>query len=227
MNNNSIQFYNINVLRGLPNWDILKDTVVHEGNLVINAGGYAGCTLDNNYSPNALTAAQYRLLVISVAVDAAKVENYQNNIEAVIEGTYSSNSGELYDFYYSVNVSPMLGSVSGDVLTISRAIEMENMNLVKCTVYILNHTDVGVTVSMCSMLRSQDISSGQIGEAIGFTVTLTKVIDHPNGIELFYDGIEKSDKLFWIVDASDAFAGINVNNKFRINFERSDTVMTM
>lgn len=227
MNYNNIQFYNVNILRGLPNWDILSGASVSGDKIVINSGGYAGYTLNNNYSPNSLTAALYRALSLSVSVDTDLLSNYQNYVEVVLKGVYIDNSNNQQNFYYSINVNPLKGSVAGNNLTIARVIGMENMNMTSCVIYVINHSSESVTLNSCSMLRSQDVSSSQVGESIGYAVTLAKVIDHPNGGELFYNGIDTSDKLFWIVDENDVFIGINVNNSLRIVYEKSEEIMTM
>lgn len=226
MDYSNIQYYQKNILRGLPNWEIINNANIIGDSILINSGGYAGNALSNNYF-SGLTASLYRRISVIIEVDTNNIDNYQNNVEVVIIGTYLDNDNNKYNLYYSINVNKLKNSTTSNKVTMNRVISMENMQLLNCVVYVINHTSIPVTLTYCSMLRSQDISEGQIGESIGYAVTLRKVINHPNGAELFYDGIDTSDKLFWILDASDKFIGLNINNTNRIDFENSDEIMIM
>lgn len=221
----NIQYYNQNVLRGLPNWTLFDNASVSEDSITINSGGSAGCVLDNSYF-NALSASLYRQLTISVMMDTSHLDNYQNNVEVVLIGTYISNQNEYIKLRTSVNLTLLNSNVKSQSATMSRVISMLNYNFVNLSVYVINHTQASIILTECKMLRSQDISDSQIGSAFGFAVTLKKVIDHPNGAQLFYEGIEKDDHFYWIEDAAGKFAGINVNNNFRINYEYDDSILT-
>lgn len=226
MDYNNIQFYQQNILRGLANWEILNNASIVNDTILINSGGSAGNNLSNSYFYGLLNS-NYRRLAIEVEVDTAELSNYQNNVEIVIVGLYVDNSGIRYRLYHSVNVNLLKNSYTGSKVSMIRVVGMQNMPMLNCTVYVLNHTDIPITLTKCEMLRSQDITDGQIAGGIGFAVTLNSVINHPNGAEILYNGIEQSDKLFWILDSNDKFAGINVNNVNRINWSTTDEIMIM
>lgn len=221
----NIQYYNQNVLRGLPNWTLFDTASVSDDNIIINGGGYAGCVLDNSYF-SALSASLYRRLEVSVTMDTSLLSNYQNNVEVVLVGTYINNQGEYINLRSSVNLTLLNSNITSQSVTMSRVISFLNYDFVNLTVYVINNTQAAIVLNTCTMLRSQDISDSQIGSAFGFAITLKKVIDHPNGAQLFYEGIEKDDHFYWIEDAAGKFAGINVNNNFRINYEYDDSILT-
>lgn len=226
MDTNNIQFYKKNVLRGLPNWTIFDNATVVDDSIVISGGGHAGCSLSSSYA-SGLNASLYRRVSIALEVDTSELSNYQNFVELVLIGTYVNSENGKINTYKSVNIAPLKSSIiSGKIETI-RVIGMQNMNLMNCTVYVINHTDTAIKLTRCEMWRSQDISTSQLSENFGFAVTLKDVKDHANCAELFYDGVDDSDKLFWVTDTNDAFAGINVNNENLIRFSRDDKYITM
>ena len=222
----NIDYYQVNILRGLPNWNILNNANIVDDYITINPGGYAGCTVSNTYF-SGLSASLYRRLNLSINVDTSLLSNYQNNVEVILEGIYISNQNEYINLKSSVNVSLIGSRITDNSVNIERVLPMLNYNLLTLTVYIANNTSQPIIINSCQMLRSQDVSSGQISGAIGYAVKLIDVDDRPNGVALYYEGISEPDKFFWILNSAGKFAGININNSHRMNYSYSDEILTM
>lgn len=220
----NLMFYNKNVLRSLDLWDILNNTSSSSDGLIIHPGGYAGCDLSGSYY-SGLNASRYRKLTVSLQTSLSENFNYQNLVEIVLKGTYVDSSGNLLDTWYSIGCTLEESTVSGDTLSFERVVELENYDFLRCTVYVLNHTQSDVLLTQCEMLRSQDINSSQIGESIGFGVTLRSVVAYLDGCEIYYDGTDTPDKLWWMEDGDGNFSGINVNNERMISFTRKNEIL--
>lgn len=226
MDTNNIQFYKKNVLRGLPNWTIFDNATVVDDSIVISGGGHAGCSLSSSYA-SGLNASLYRRVSIALEVDTSELSNYQNFVELVLIGTYVNSENGKINTYKSVNIAPLKSSIiSGKIETI-RVIGMQNMNLMNCTVYVINHTDTAIKLTRCEMWRSQDISTSQLSENFGFAVRCRHLQKHANGFEIFFDGIDDSDQFFWLTDENDKYAGLNINNQNRFTYGEDDEYMTM
>ena len=222
--NDNITYYNKNILRSLPNWNILNNASVSGDYISIESGGVAGVDLSNDYF-NGLKASRYRQLVLSVSALVTNLYNYRDYVEVVIRGVYKDNQGQVLTAYYSVNITLLLNNFSNNILSMTRVISMENYDLDSLTVYVVNHTLYTVILRSCEMRRSQDVSGSQIGESIGWGITLNEVIAYLNGCEVFYDGVEKPDKLWWMEDSQNNFSGINVNNERMIKFSRKNEIL--
>lgn len=220
----NIQFFTYNVLRNLQFWQILSNATISGSMIKINANGTAGCILTNDYY-NGLQASRYRYIKAEITASPSIISNYANNIDVVIKGTYVDSNKETFNTYVS---APFNGyyNISSGVITLELNVSLENMDFINCVVYIVNHTSTPIQLNNCIMYRSLDVNSSQIGESIGWGVTLDKVIAYKDGCEIYYDGVEKPDKLWWISDKSGNFSGVNVNKERLITFERVNLPLT-
>lgn len=210
-NTSDIVFYASNTIRAFNNWNNFVDASIKDSKLVIESGGYASIDLSNLYY-NGLKASKYRKLSVSLDADFTDNFKYQDFIEALLVGVYTDGIRE----YISINIfEPNYSTI----------ISTNNYDFKSLTLLLVNHSDKPITFSSCSLLRSQDINSSQIGEAIGWGVTLNQVIAYQDGCELYYEGAEEPDKLWWMEDAEGVFNGINVNNKRMIKFSRKNEIL--
>lgn len=215
---NDLNWYNKNVLRSFNNWSTLVNASVVGGALHIMAGGYAGVSLSSDYY-NGLNASKYRRVSIVVEGAVNDQYNYKNMIDVVVLCKYKSDNGAAsVEGYYSLSVTQLNRDRD-------KVISMESSDLESCTVLIVNRTDQEVVITSCEMFRSQDVNSSQVGESIGFGITLNKVVAYLDGCEVYYDGVEAPDKLWWQEDEEGNFSGINVNNERLIKFTRKNEIL--
>lgn len=219
-----LEYYNKNVLRSLPNWNILSNATIVGDYININSGGTAGVDLSNDYY-NGMKASKYRQVSIQIQASITDSNNYQNYIEMVLKGVYKDSEGNRLVTYMSVNATLIDSAYTTGILSFTRVMTMENFDFESCTVYVQNHTSSSIQLQSCSMLRSQDINSSQIGESIGWGITLNQVIAYLDGCEIFYDGVQNPDKLWWMEDSEGNFSGINVNNERMIKFTRKNEIL--
>ena len=224
VNVGSIEYYNKNVLRAVANWNILSSSSVSGSTVVIGSGGTAGYDLANTYN-NGLKTCKYRSLNIVLAMDINQQYNYENYVEVVLKGTYKDSNGNILKSYQSVCITYLSSTIANGVVTLNRVLTMQNYNFDTLTIYVINHTNASVTLKSCSMKRSQDISSSQVGESIGWGIALSKVVGYLDGCEIFYDGEEKPTKMWWQEDDKGLFNGINVDNERLIKFERKNEIL--
>ena len=92
-------------------------------------------------------------------------------------------------------------------------------------IYVFNRSDKDIVLKSCRMLRSSDVSSSQIGEAIGWSISLEKCIAYSNGCELYFTGQAAPDRLYYMEDVDGNFSGINVKRERIIKFERNSGIM--
>lgn len=219
-----IIYYDKNVIRALDKWNILSGASVIGGFISVQSGGIAGIDLTNEYS-NGLKASKYRRVVFVVEADISNQNNYTNYIEILIRCVYKDSDGNKLVERRSVN-TPQLGSTVTEAgYKYSFVLSMENYDLDSCTLYIANHSTESIVLKSCEMKRSQDISGSQVGESIGYNVTLQEVAEYLDGLELFYENISKTDKLWWMDDENDELCGINVNNERMIKLSRYNTIL--
>lgn len=215
---NELNWYNKNVLRSFDNWSTLVNAYVVGGALHIRAGGYAGVSLSSDYY-NGLNASKYRRVSIEVEGAVNDQYNYKNMIDVVVLCKYKSDDGAAsVEGYYSLAVTQLNRDRA-------KVISMESSDLESCTVLVVNRTDQEVAIASCEMFRSQDVNSSQVGESIGFGITLNKVVAYLDGCEVYYDGVEAPDKLWWQEDEEGNFSGINVNNERLIKFTRKNEIL--
>lgn len=224
VNVDSIEYYNKNVLRAVANWSILSNATVSGTTVVIGAGGAAGYDLVNTYN-NGLKACRYRSLNIKLTLSINQQYNYENYVEVVLKGIYKDSDGNILKSYQSVNITYLEASISGGVVNIGRVLTMQNYDFETLTIYVINHTSGSVTLSSCTMKRSQDVSSSQVGESIGWGIALSKVVGYLDGCEVYYDSEETPTKMWWQEDEQGEFNGINVDNERLIKFERKNEIL--
>lgn len=227
----SINYYKSNVLRVLSKWEpILNTTILPDDKLSIEGYGYCRCKLTNDYC-NGRKASKYRKVVVDIQLgtnipDTLRKYNYENLVEITIEGTYTDSDGNKNNTITSINCTILKSKHDGNGrIKFTRVVEMEDYDYNECYVYVRNHTSLSVLLYSCKMYRSQDISSSQVGESIGWGVTLNQVIAYQDGCELYYDGMAKPDKLWWMEDTEGNFSGINVNNERMIKFSRKNEIL--
>lgn len=215
---NELNWYNKNVLRSFNNWSILVNSTVGEDGITIGSGGYCGVDLSSDYY-NGLNASKYRKVNINVEGNITDEYNYRNYVDIVVRCKYKSEGSEYsVEGYYSLSVTQLNRYKD-------KIISMEDSDLESCTVLVINRSSADIKLTSCSMYRSQDINSSQVGESIGFGITLSKVVAYLDGCEIYYDGVESPDKLWWTEDSDGNFAGINVNNERLVKFERKNEIL--
>lgn len=222
-----LNFYKKNSIRALQNWNILSDaTIVQVGedyNIEIDEEGYAGTVLSSDYN-NGLSASMYRLLYIKVYLTVNQDMDYQNLVDVVLRITYVTNSAEKVYSYISVNLTTVgntLGTdAQGDYISMTRLIEMENYSIEDMTLIVRNNSGAQITLADLTLRRSQDISSNQVGDSIGWGIALRQADKYLDGWKLYYDGVEEPDRLYFMADENEEFIGINVNNERMIAFNR-------
>lgn len=221
--NDNITFYEKSCIRSLPNWTFLNSATVSGDSIVIQSGGSAGVEFSNDYF-NGLKASKYRKIDAKIHSSANSSFNYKNYIEIVFIGVYKDNAGQRLKLYQSINTPILLFNYFPLVneLLVKRTLNFENYDLDSLSVYVKNHTTHSITLEKCDIYRSQDISDSQVGESIGWGITLREVKAYTDGCEIFYDGVDDPDKLWWMEDEQGNFAGINVNNERMIKFSRTN-----
>lgn len=215
-----INFYSKSCIRNLEFWNVFTNASYNEKKHEINISpnGTAGFTLSNDYYKG-LNASRYRLLTVRLS---GEVNDYQDSTEIVLRGSYVDSNDVVYPFYKTVNLTAL--ETTG-AYNMSRILEMENFTMQSCTILVRNKSSGIVNLSSCALYRSQDISSSQIGDSIGWGVTLAKVIQYLDGCELYYQGSSTPDKLWWIADNNGDFAGVNVNNERIITFSKVNEIL--
>lgn len=230
---NNIEFYLKNTVRSLDNFNILNNaTVISDetaSSILILSGGLAGYTFSNQYN-NGLKASNYRRLYLKLnptpsVTNPKQISDYENILEVTLTGVYYDNKQVKQYLYISINLTRQDIVYSSGEYYISRIIQLDNIPFESLQIAIQNHSTASITLKECSLYRSQDISTSQVGESIGFGITLNKVIAYLDGCEIYYDGIEQPDKLWYLEDNDGNFAGVNVNNERRINFSRVNEVL--
>ena len=127
--------------------------------------------------------------------------------------------------FKSINITMAASSIENGVVKIYRVLEMKPFDFNNLTLYVINHTTNSITLTSCSMRRSQDIASSQIGESIGWSIALNKVVAYLDGCEVYYDGEEEPIKMWWVEDEDGNFSGVNVDNERLIKFERKNEIL--
>ena len=219
---NDVVFYENNIIKKVKNWEILENAEITGDYVTIQPGGRAGFALTNDYF-NGLGACRWRKCYMEVqGQDAAN--NYQNAVDMVLDGKYIIGDDlEIAGLrtYISMNCTIKHTKASADnTYAFTRYVEMQGYELETLTVYVVNNTSAPIVLKNCRMKRSQDISSSQVGESIGWSISLDKVVAYKDGCELYYSGDTTPDVLKWQADEAGNFAGILVNDTRLIKFSR-------
>lgn len=219
-----IIYYEKNIIRSLDNWNILNNASINNGVITIHSKGMCGIDLSNEYC-NGLKASKYRRAIFVIDTNVSNENNYQNYIELLLKCIYKDSDGNRIQEIISVNSTQLESIDTEEGRQYTRIIEMENFDLESCTVYVVNNSTEPIILKSCEIKRSQDISSSQVGESIGLSITLQEVAEYLDGIELYYSGVSKPDKLWWMDDENDQLCGVNVNNERMIKLSRHNTIL--
>lgn len=223
-----IIFYPTNTLRALKSWDILSNASIVGDNITINSGGYAGYDLSNDIG-RGLSASLYKALKVSVnLVGLSQISDSDNRVEIVLQGVLEETvHEEATNLYKSVNLAPQSGKVTGSTYTANLVLPFPNRNFTSLRLLVLNHTGDAVTVTTAELYRSQDIASAQVGNSIGFGVTLAGFISYTDGFQVFYDGRQDPDSAWFMTDNDGNFVGVNWNNERLITYEHRDEALVI
>lgn len=228
MADNKLNFYPTNTLRDLKSWDIFSGASVVDDNIVISSGGYAGYDLTNNVG-RGLSSSLYRALKVSInLLGLAQLSDSTNNVEVVIQGVLEETVHETAsNWYKSVNLAPQSGKLTGLTYTANLVLPFPNRNFSSLRLLVLNHTGEPITVTTVELYRSQDIASAQVGNSIGFGVTLSGFISYLDGFQVFYDGRQDPDSAWFMTDDDGNFSGVNWNNERIITYEHKDEALVI
>lgn len=202
-------------MKGLGSFNLLSDAVFEDNMLKVSPGGYAGQTLVNSYA-DALTQSRY--LYIRAEAYIKNIDNsynYNNSVEIVITGFYSLG-GQAYTYYKSVPFTLLGQEISSGNVILDRIVSMPNIDFIDLKVYFKNNSKSTATLISISILRSQDISSSQIADAINTNVGLVQVVYYANGFELYYENSPRPVRIWWIGDRG-VLEGLDVNHQKIIN----------
>lgn len=216
-----VSFFENNVLRNVEFWT-LENADVSGSEVVIHPGGYAFYYLSDDLF-NALSACRYRKITFEAGLDISEDADYNNIVDIAVKIRYRADRG--VNEYVSINCTKLNSSYYEGVLHFERIIDTENYDMELCVVYVFNRSDKDIVLKSCRMLRSSDVSSSQIGEAIGWSISLEKCIAYSNGCELYFTGQAAPDRLYYMEDVDGNFSGINVNRERIIKFERNSGIM--
>lgn len=228
MADNKLNFYPTNTLRALKSWELLSNASVVGDTIVVSSGGYAGYDLTNDIG-RGLSASLYRALKISISlVGLAQLSDSTNNVEVVLQGALEETvHEEAANFYKSVNLGPQSGKITGSTYTANLVLPFPNRNFTSLRLLVLNHTGDSVTLTQAELYRSQDIASAQVGNSIGFGVTLSGFISYLDGFQVFYDGRQDPDSAWFMTDDNGNFVGVNWNNERIISYEHKDEALVI
>jgi len=225
---NKLIFYPTNTLRALKSWDIFSGASVVGEDITINSGGYAGYDLTNDVG-RGLSSSLYRALKVSInLLGLAQISDSDNRLEVVLQGVLEETAHEeASNWYKSVNLAPQSGKVTGSTYTANIVLPFPNRNFTSLRLLVLNHTGDSVTLTQAELYRSQDIASAQVGNSIGFGVTLSGFISYTDGFQVFYDGRQDPDSAWFMTDNDGNFVGVNWNNERVITYEHKDEALVI
>jgi hypothetical protein len=215
---NEVSYLTDNVLMGFSEWSLIQGASIVDNKIRLTSGGYASVDLSDLYFLG-LNSSRYRKLVMSLSTTILEIYNYRNIIEAVLEGVYVNNDEVEIPFKYNVSFTKLDNTI-GTVSYQSREIPMLSYKLKSMKLLVINHSDYDVDLVSCEMYRSQDISTDQIGGAIGWGVVLNKVEAYLDGCKLYFDGAAEPTKLQWLCDEHEVFNGVKVNDERIISFSK-------
>lgn len=223
-NNESVEYYSSNIVKGLINWNYLTEATISNDVITINSGGIAGVDLSNSYY-NGLTASKYLLITVEIDCAVNSNYNYQNYVEVVLRGNYIDSNKVTHNVFKQVALTKDDSIINNNHITMSRLIEMDNVNYNSLVFYVINHSQNTITLDSAEALRSQDISNGQISSAIGLSIMLDYVNSYLDGFEVGFVGSDEPLKLWWHENSQGQFDGININNERLVAYQSFDEVL--
>jgi hypothetical protein len=222
--NEQIEYYSSNIIKGLINWNYLTDATITNDVINISSGGIAGVDLSNSYY-NGLTASKYMLVTVEIDCSINSNYNYQNYVEVVMRGNYIDSNKQTHNVFKQIALTKDDSIINGSHITMSRLIEMDNVNYNSLVFYVINHSQNTITLNSAEALRSQDISNGQITNAIGLSIMLDYVNSYLDGFEVGFVGSDEPLKLWWHENSQGKFDGININNERLVAYQSFDEVL--
>lgn len=223
-----VNYTGVNVLRSLDNWDILSGAAVSTNTITINPGGYAGNTLKADRA-SGLSASSYAQLRFTISVPLpAQPSNTKNIVCVELSGILAA--GEDSDttmFFKSINLSTLGGSLSGSIFSGVIDLVMPNRTFDSLAITVHNNSVGVITLLGVQLLRSQDVSSDQVGGSIGWGVPISGFIGYRDGFEVVYSQRTTKDKLKFMFDDKGVFNGVNVNGERMITYEYRDEELTL
>jgi hypothetical protein len=222
--NEQIEYYSSNIIKGLINWNYLTDATITNDVINISSGGIAGVDLSNSYY-NGLTASKYMLVTVEIDCSINSNYNYQNYVEVVMRGNYIDSNKQTHNVFKQIALTKDDSIINGSHITMSRLIEMDNVNYNSLVFYVINHSQNTITLNSAEALRSQDISNGQITSAIGLSIMLDYVNSYLDGFEVGFVGSDEPLKLWWHENSQGKFDGININNERLVAYQSFDEVL--
>lgn len=222
--NERVEYYSSNIIKGLVNWNYLTDATIANDVITISPGGIAGVDLSNAYF-NGLTASKYLLVTIEMNCSVNVNYNYQNYVEVIMRGNYIDNNKNVHNVFKQLSLTKDGSIINENHITMSRLVEMDNVNYNSLTFYVINHSQNNVTLTSAEALRSQDISNGQITSAIGLSIELDYVNSYLDGFEVGFVGSDEPLKLWWHENSQGKFDGININNERLVSYQSFDEVL--
>lgn len=221
------EFYSASCLGPLSEWNLLSQAEFVDGALKIYPGGYAGVKLFGTLG-HGLNQSKFRYLTITATIPSlGNSYNYTNHVDAVLKGSYSLN-GNLFSYYHTTALTKMNSTIGEDgSVSMSRCLTMTDVSFSALEFYIKNHTDETISVSMCSLLVSIDVSKSQIVGSINQSAGLQSVTAYADGFSVLYAGQENPLKIWWVDDGNGGLGGLNVNNeRFVAFYDKTSELLT-
>lgn len=219
-------FYNSNCLPAFAQWTELSKATVASDVLTIQSGGYARAVL----SGTALSASNVLKLGFTGTCDLQDADNFANYFNIIVEGvTTPDSSGNTKYFRHDAVINKLRSTFDNTTKAFGFAQDIDSLSrdFSILTVTLANNSNRTITFSKAALLRSQDISSAQVGGAIGFGVTLSGFISYIDGFQVIYDGKETPDSAWFMTDNYGKFTGVNWNNERIITYEHKDEALVI
>lgn len=228
VNTKDIEWYRPNIVKALSQFNILSNATYANDVITIAPTGYAGCQLSDSYFMG-LNGCKYLLVSIKLTDSTNIINNYINQYEIVLKGTYYDSDENIVNYYSSINITHNNIIEDGNDVRIARIVDMPNFNFRDLTIYVMNHDSSNngnnLVLKELSAYRSQDIDSAQASNLVGLDLVLSQVKEYLDGMEVYFTDQVNPLKMWWHEDANGNFDGINVNNERLIPFSRINEVL--
>lgn len=223
----AIKFYAASCIPVLSEWNLLSDADFNNSVLTIYSGGYAGVKL-NSILGHGLNQSKYRYLTLTATIEGVDDSfNYTNYIDLVLKGKYVLN-GNTYSYYHSVPITKMETTINDDnSISLTRCLTMAEVEFSDLEIYFKNHSDSTISLTLCSLLVSIDVSSSQLLNSVNQSAGLQSVTAYSDGFSIMYAGQENPLKIWWVDDGAGGLGGLNVNNeRFIAFYNKTNEVLT-